>query len=354
MKNRQAISRLAVFLGFVSASVFCTKFAAAQILMPPPPRASTPPQDEQTVDDDLRRKREQRLKRDAPVDPEGRAQRARRDALYEEATTPRHRQAYFDVSLLLVSTNYRGQREAFRDNPTSHFNFLWRHGGKDMDGKRGMFSGFRLAPFSGTAKVSGVPGNFGLTYFGPAIGWEKLGWPDWTLYRPVFEAVPLKAVIGGGLGRKAIRQAIGDGAEAAAAASADPELVRAMTAELPEGAQAAMETEMIAAHCNKLPARAAPGMVEAQRLRDASFAAAALRALEAGGGKTVLITGNGHARNDRGVPIYLEQLAPEVSALSVGFIETELDPAATVKDQPFDFVWATLPAARPDPCLAFQ
>ena len=141
--------------------------------MPPPPRASTPPQDEQTVDDDLRRKREQRLKRDAPVDPEGRAQRARRDALYEEATTPRHRQAYFDVSLLLVSTNYRGQREAFRDNPTSHFNFLWRHGGKDMDGKRGMFSGFRLAPFSGTAKVSGVPGNFGLTYFGPAIGWGK-------------------------------------------------------------------------------------------------------------------------------------------------------------------------------------
>ncbi|MEM7060662.1 MAG: ChaN family lipoprotein [Pseudomonadota bacterium] len=195
----------------------------------------------------------------------------------------------------------------------------------------------------------GEPGEIG-----PAIGWEKLGWPDWALYRPVFQAAPFKSVTGGGLGRKVIRQAIGDGADAAAAASADPALVRAVTADLPQGAQAAMETEMIVAHCNKLPASAAPGMVEAQRLRDASFAAAALRALETGGGKAVLITGSGHARTDRGVPLYLAQLAPDVSVLSVGFVETEADPAGSLQKQPYDFVWATLPMERPDPCLAFQ
>lgn len=194
----------------------------------------------------------------------------------------------------------------------------------------------------------GDPGEIG-----PAIGWNRLGWPDWALYRPIFEAAPLKVVTGGALGRRIIRQAIGDGAGAAAAASADPVLVRAVATSLPDGAQAAMEAEMIAAHCDKLPASAAPGMVEAQRLRDASFAAAALRAMEAGG-KAVLITGNGHARKDRGVPIYLAKLAPDVSVLSVGFVETELDARTGLSDQPFDFIWATLPADRPDPCLAFQ
>jgi len=195
----------------------------------------------------------------------------------------------------------------------------------------------------------GDPGEIG-----PAIGWDRLGWPDWAFYRPVFEAAPLKVVTGGALGRRVIRQAIGDGAGPAAAASADPALVRAVATTLPEGAQAAMEAEMITAHCDKLPASAAPGMVEAQRLRDASFAAAALRALEIGGGKTVLITGNGHARKDRGVPIYLTELMPEATVLSVGFVETELDARTGLSDQPFDFIWATLPADRPDPCLAFQ
>ena len=196
----------------------------------------------------------------------------------------------------------------------------------------------------------GDPGQIG-----PAIGWEKLGWPDWQIYRPVFEAADLNRVFGGGLPRKQIIGSIRSGARATAAAAADAVLVRALDAPLPEGAQAAMETQMIVAHCNKLPESAAPGMVEAQRLRDASFAAAALRAFQAGGGPVVLITGNGHARKDRAVPLYLRQLAPELSVVSVGIIESDLAvDGPDLPPQPYDFVWATLVSDRDDPCVDFR
>ncbi|MEM9139853.1 MAG: ChaN family lipoprotein [Pseudomonadota bacterium] len=188
---------------------------------------------------------------------------------------------------------------------------------------------------------------------GPAIGWTKLGWPDWALYRPVFEAAEGAVITGGALSRRRIRQALDDGAEAAAAAAADPVLIRALADGLPDRAQQAMVKDMIVAHCNKLPASAARTMVEAQRLRDASFAGAALRARQAAG-PVVLITGTGHARADRGVPLYLERLAPDLKVMTVGFLESDLAAVTAGADQPFDAVVVTLPAPREDPCLAFQ
>jgi hypothetical protein len=97
-------------------------------------------------------------------------------------------------------------------------------------------------------------------------------------------------------------------------------------------------------------------MVEVQRLRDASFASAALRARATSGGQTVLITGNGHARTDRGVPVYLDAVAPHLRTAAVGLLETQ--PGAQTLDDyaplPYDFVWFTAPAERPDPCAALE
>lgn len=189
---------------------------------------------------------------------------------------------------------------------------------------------------------------------GPAIGWERLGWPDWRLYQPIFEAAKGAVITGGGLRRAQIRRAVSDGAVASAAASADPVLIRALNEELSATAQAEMEAEMIASHCGKLPSSTAPGMVEAQRLRDASFAAAALRARDNSDGLVVLITGTAHARSDRGVPLYIERLAPGLKVATVGFVEAVGDAASAAKDKAFDAVMVTLPASRDDPCAVFQ
>ena len=188
---------------------------------------------------------------------------------------------------------------------------------------------------------------------GPAIGWDRLGWPDWSFYAPVFEAAPGAYIAGGGVTRRELRAAIEAGAATAYGTGAS-EL--GLDQPLDPVIRIEVEDEMIAAHCNKLPRQAAGGMVEAQRLRDARFAAAVRRALaEGGGGRAVLITGNGHARTDRGVPAYLRQAAPGVSVLSVGMVEMEpgADPAATAQGLPFDYIWLSDPAQRTDPCAGF-
>jgi uncharacterized iron-regulated protein len=105
----------------------------------------------------------------------------------------------------------------------------------------------------------------------------------------------------------------------------------------------------MAAHCDTLPASMLPGMVEAQRLRDAALARAARRALAETGGPVAVITGNGHARRDRGVPALLARAAPGLSVVSIGQLKAPPSSAA-----PFDFWLVTEPADRGDPCAAFE
>ena len=205
----------------------------------------------------------------------------------------------------------------------------------------------------------GTPGEIG-----PVIGWDESGWPDWALYRPIFDAWRARLYTGGGVPREALMKA---GEAGAAALAPDQRFEPLLSQTLDPQTQAALEDEMVAAHCNKLPREAAAGMVEVQRLRDASFAAATLRAHAAtqaasigaavtgAGTTTVLITGNGHARTDRGVPAYLNAVEPDLSVASLGLLETDPQALALADyDTPYDYVWFTAPAEREDPCLGFK
>lgn len=196
----------------------------------------------------------------------------------------------------------------------------------------------------------GAPGEIG-----PAIGWQRLGWPDWRLYAPVFEAAPGAYIAGGGPARSELRVAVRRGAAAAWGAGAgevgldsppDPDTRRQL------------EDEMIAAHCDRIPRRTARAMLEAQRFKDARLAEAALRALERGDGhgQAVLVAGNGHARSDRGAPAYLRSLAPGIEVASVAMIELPrgADPVAQARALPFDYVWFSEPRRRDDPCEEFS
>ncbi|MEO1457019.1 MAG: ChaN family lipoprotein, partial [Pseudomonadota bacterium] len=182
--------------------------------------------------------------------------------------------------------------------------------------------------------------------------------PDWSIYRPVFEAVGDATITGGGVSRADLNAAIRGGASAPFGAGAG---AAGLDEALDPETQAALEAEMIAAHCDALPAAMAPGMVEAQRLRDARFATAVLRAIDARRPPTVLVTGNGHARSDRGVPFYLARLAPERRVLSLGQIEVRIseelifDYLDADGGAPFDYLWFSggVPD-RGDPCAVFR
>ncbi len=177
------------------------------------------------------------------------------------------------------------------------------------------------------------------------LGWEASGWPDFAIYAPIFAAAPTARIYGAALPRDQVRRAMKE-----PLAQVFPEAARfGIDAPYPADLQARLEAETQADHCNALPVEMLPGMVAAQRLRDAAFAQVTLQALSETGGPVAVITGSGHARADRAVPALIAKAEPGVTLLSLGQLER---PAAG--DQPFDLWIVTDPAPREDPCKAFQ
>jgi len=179
-----------------------------------------------------------------------------------------------------------------------------------------------------------------------AIDWVHSGWPDWSLYEPVFLAAGSRPLYGAALPRESVRRAVGEGAAAVFGANAEQ---YGLTSDLPAGQQADREAEQLAAHCDMLPPPMLPGMVEAQRLRDAAFARTVIDALAQQGPPVVLIAGAGHARTDWGVPAALAQAAPEISVASLGQVEDPAEPSA-----PYNVILRADAPERDDPCLGLE
>ena len=164
---------------------------------------------------------------------------------------------------------------------------------------------------------------------------DRKGW-NWPLYRPLVEFAlerrwPVRAA---NLSRADARRIVGNPALADLPPAA-PSVVEGLQRDIAQG------------HCGQSPPpKVLAGMVQAQRARDARLASALVE-------RSVLITGSGHARRDRGVPLYL----PPGDVLSVGMIEVDdgkRAPADYYGDffgpASFDYLWFTPRHARPDPC----
>ena len=202
---------------------------------------------------------------------------------------------------------------------------------------------------AGQAEVTNRAGaGEDMAALGDALGWGDSGWPDFELYAPVFAAALETGarIYGAAVPRETVRAAFDSGP--ADVFGQDAERF-GLTRPLPGDEQATREAEQMSAHCDALPEDVLPGMVGAQRLRDAAFARVALAALEETGGPVAVVTGNGHARIDWGMPVPLARAAPEVAVLSFGQLE-----AAPVTPPPFDVWHVTAAPERGDPCAAFR
>lgn len=180
---------------------------------------------------------------------------------------------------------------------------------------------------------------------GDALNWEDSGWPDFSLYLPVFEALGSTPIYGMALPRAKVSRAVSEGAAAVFGKDAGK---FGLDRPLPEREQRRREQHQQTVHCNMLPPDLLAGMVEAQRLRDASFASVALRALQVHGRPVVVIAGTGHARRDWGIPHALAVAAPEVKVASIGQLEEEPEDSNR-----FDRWFVSEPVERGDPCEAF-
>jgi uncharacterized iron-regulated protein len=180
-----------------------------------------------------------------------------------------------------------------------------------------------------------------------ALAWEESGWPPFAFYAPVLEAAPEARVFGAGQPVAEVNRAMVEGAAGPFGPDA---AIYGLDQPLSEEEQSAREEMLAAAHCGKLPDEVLPGMVEAQRFRDAGLADAALWARTlTGGEQVVVITGNGHADRVRGIPAALAIADPEATVAVLGQLETVSDAEAAAA---FDMVLVTEAPEREDPCAA--
>ncbi|WP_246534379.1 ChaN family lipoprotein [Aliiroseovarius lamellibrachiae] len=178
--------------------------------------------------------------------------------------------------------------------------------------------------------------------------WDASGWPEYDMYLPVFTATDAP-IYGAAVPRDVARVVYSEGVaahfdgDAGAYGLVDP---------LPGDQNAVRLDLQFAAHCDAMPRAALGGMIEVQRLRDATLAKAAIQASDDTGedsaGPVVVITGNGHARKDWGVPSYIARVRPDLTVFSIGQGEDGGTP-----DGGFDLVVDAPAVGRPDPCLEF-
>lgn len=189
-------------------------------------------------------------------------------------------------------------------------------------------------------------------------GWQGSGWETYP-YDPLLGTLVRLGlpIIAGDPARETIRKAAREGQGALAAG----ERARlGLDVPLGPALDAASLSEIEAAHCGMMPKPALGGMAFAQRYRDAHLADATLKAAESHGA-SVLLTGNNHARSDRGVPWYIRQRAPGQSVVAVVLAEVEngqADPEAYLPRDPdgkpaANYVLFTPSTVRADPCAAF-
>lgn len=171
---------------------------------------------------------------------------------------------------------------------------------------------------------------------------DRKGW-NWPLYRPLVEFARERAwpLVAANLSRSEAR-----------AVMAEPS--RSGLPPAQPAVREALERDMIEGHCGHRPeAKRLAAMIEAQRARDARMAQS-LTSRGHGGG-TVLIAGNGHARKDVGVALYLAGGEP----ISIGFVEVAADQnlpgdylGGYAASASFDYLWFTPRFDRNDPCTA--
>lgn len=191
------------------------------------------------------------------------------------------------------------------------------------------------------AQLAGVPRKEAAM----AAASAEFHWSNIADYADVLAASE-GVIVGAALPRGDVRQAFSDGAAAVFGANAEQ---FGLETPVPDAQLAARKEMQFESHCQAMPLEMMGGMVEAQRLRDAAFARAVLDAQQTYGSPVALITGNGHARRDWGVPAALALAAPDVSVITIGQSEAGRRPLGG-----FDAFFDAPAVDRPDPCDAFK
>lgn len=186
-----------------------------------------------------------------------------------------------------------------------------------------------------------------------AVQWEKSGWPQRSIYRPVFDAAINAGfnIVAANIARKELMKYTMQGE------SALPKAIKTQLDNNPlsEEAEANLRIGIIESHCQMLPEEMVPTMMLGQRVRDITISNSLVANNKKDG--VVLIAGSGHAQQN-GVPVYLNSQDQSATHISIAWMEVDERLSAPeeysnywgMEDLPFDYVWFTARIDRPDPC----
>ena len=150
------------------------------------------------------------------------------------------------------------------------------------------------------------------------LEWEKTGWPERDMYRPVFDATlnGKYKIVAANIDKDKLKQVFMQGTDVI------PKHIKQLVDDNPldEQSEAVLRKGIIESHCNMLPENMVPTMMLTQRLRDAAIARNVVDSLEADG--VVLIAGSGHTQK-RGVPVFIQALDKEARQFSMGWMEVD-------------------------------
>ena len=185
---------------------------------------------------------------------------------------------------------------------------------------------------------------------GKRLGWVDRGWPDFEMYRPLFDqarryGLPVVAI---DLDQRTARRIAKEGLGALPA----DERSRLVSRLAPEAdRERGIARDIEAAHCGLLPAGAVPGMVDAWHARNVTMARRILQALERAP-QVVVIVGRGH-QAPGGLADQVGALRPGARQLIVELVEAGAE--ETGRAAPGNrFVWPRPPVERPDPCAPLR
>jgi len=196
------------------------------------------------------------------------------------------------------------------------------------------------------------------------LAWDSSGWPEWSLYRPIFVAALMNRLpmLGAHVPRESAKEIAGRGLKAVAAF--DPKLVQrhGLSHPLEPKLRAGLEDVLFESHCRVMPRHHLGGMLVIQRVRDAHMAARLEEVPQGSPDGAVLIAGSGHVRNDWAVPRYLKRHGR--SSTSVAFVEVASAKKDGVQNAmltdselqalPYDYVILTPSPDREDFCAELK
>jgi uncharacterized iron-regulated protein len=187
------------------------------------------------------------------------------------------------------------------------------------------------------------------------VGWEKRGWPAWSMYAPLVGVVHREklSLVAADLSY-ALRRRISLGG----GAGLPPGLAAELKLGPPDPAHEnrVLDT-LFASHCRVLPKKELGGLYLTWRARNRAMALAFLKSLREGNEAVVFIGGGGHADRKVGIPADIGKIEPGLKQFSLAFVEVQeerLSPEAYLgSGKEFDAVWFTARHEREDPCVKY-